>query len=178
MSARNRTRLVDAISPFHSTRLMISADRRCRLRAPGSSACKARGLYTHIEPSGCEVGDETNGFRSGLKVGDGNGDGNGVGSGNGDVSVDGEGDGAGTTTGVEGNQGTQDWNENGRRGTGSGRVEERRVCASKPRRVVDVMWITGETWAEEIKTKTRKHSFSSCRLGQYRELRGSRESGA
>ena len=33
----------------------------------------------------------------------------------------------------------------GRRGTGSGRVEKRRRSARNPRRVVDVMWKTGET---------------------------------
>ena len=55
----------------------------------------------------------------------------------------------------------------GKRATGPGRVEERRVCARKSRRVVDVMWKTGETWAEGGKSKTQKYSFSSCRLGQY-----------
>ena len=86
-----------------------------------------------------EVEDEANGFRGGIRVGDRNRDRNRFGGGNGDVNVDGEGDGAGTTTGMEANQGPQDGNENGRRGTGSGRVEERRVCASKPRRVVNAM---------------------------------------
>ena len=86
-----------------------------------------------------EVGDEANGFRGGIRVGDRNRDRNRFGGGNGDVNVDGEGGGAGTTTGMEANQGPQDGNENGRRGTGSRRVEERRVCASKPRRVVNAM---------------------------------------
>ena len=36
----------------------------------------------------------------------------------------------------------------------------------------------GETWAEEIETKTQKYSFSSCRLEHYRELKGSREGSA
>ena len=44
-------------------------------------------------------------------------------------------------------------NRNRRRGTGSGRVDERRVCARKPRRVVDIMWKTGKTWAEGEETK-------------------------
>ena len=52
MGARNRTRLVGAISPFHSVRVIISADRGWCLRAPDSSVRKARCLYTHIEPKG------------------------------------------------------------------------------------------------------------------------------
>ena len=32
-------------------------------------------------------------------------------------------------------------------------MDERRVCAKKPRRVVGIMWKTGETWAEGEKTK-------------------------
>ena len=71
----------------------------------------------------------------------------------GDGNVDGEGDGEGTKTWVEANEG----NEDGRRGTGSRRENERRICARKPRKVVDVMWETGETWAEEEKNTTRKY---------------------
>ena len=52
ISARNRTRLVDAISPFHSVRIIISADRWWGLRAPDRSVYKARCLNTHIEPRG------------------------------------------------------------------------------------------------------------------------------
>ena len=37
---------------------------------------------------------------------------------------------------------------NRRRGTGSGRVDERLKCARKLRRVVDIMWRTKEAWAE------------------------------
>ena len=51
MSAKNRTRLVDAISPFHSVRFINSADGGWCLRAPDSSVRKARRLYTHIKPS-------------------------------------------------------------------------------------------------------------------------------
>ena len=40
----------------------------------------------------------------------------------------------------------------GRRGTGSGRVKERRRRARNSRRVIDVMWETGETWAEGQKS--------------------------
>ena len=51
-NARNRTRLVDAISPFHSAQVITSADQGWSLRAPDSSVRKARALYTHIEPTG------------------------------------------------------------------------------------------------------------------------------
>ena len=36
----------------------------------------------------------------------------------------------------------------GRRGTRSGKAKERRRSARNPRRVIDVMWKKGETWAE------------------------------
>ena len=49
-SARNCTRIVDAIRHFHSARVTISAGRGWRLRAPDSSARKARCLYTRITP--------------------------------------------------------------------------------------------------------------------------------
>ena len=52
ISARNRLSLADAISPFHSARVIISADRGWRLRAPDSSVRIARCLYTYIEPRG------------------------------------------------------------------------------------------------------------------------------
>ena len=45
MSARNRTRLVDAISPFYSARVVISAHRGWRFAAPDSSVRKSR-VYT------------------------------------------------------------------------------------------------------------------------------------
>ena len=113
MSARNRTRLVDAISPFYSARIVISVHRRCRYA--GTRQLRSQGPgSTHVHRTegvtGCEVGEETNGFRGGIRVGNRNGDRNGVGGRNEDVNVDGEGDGAGTTTGVEANQGTQDGN--------------------------------------------------------------------
>ena len=69
------------------------------------------------------------------------------------MNVDGEGDGAGTTTGVEAYQVMQDGNENAKRGTGPGRVDERRKYARKPRRVVGIMWKMGDTWAGGMKTK-------------------------
>ena len=75
----------------------------------------------------------------------------------GDGNVDGEGDGEGTKTWVEANEGTQHGNENGRRGTGSRREDEGRIYARKPRKVVDVMWETGETWAEVEKNTTQKY---------------------
>ena len=56
-------------------------------------------------------------------------------------------------TEVEANEGTQDGNKNGKRGTGPESGEERRICARKPRRVVDIMWKSGETWAKGAKTK-------------------------
>ena len=52
MSGKKHVRLVDAISPFYSTRVIISADRGWRLRAPDSSVRKAQGLYKHIDPRG------------------------------------------------------------------------------------------------------------------------------
>ena len=52
MSARYRTRLVDAISLFHSVRAIISADRGLCLREPDISVRKAWCLHTHIEPRG------------------------------------------------------------------------------------------------------------------------------
>ena len=45
-------REVDVIRHFHSVRVIISADRGWRLRAPGSSVRKARCLYTFIAPRG------------------------------------------------------------------------------------------------------------------------------
>ena len=51
-SARNRTRVVDAIRHFHSARLIISGDRGWRLRAADSSVRKARCLYTRIVSRG------------------------------------------------------------------------------------------------------------------------------
>ena len=128
--------------------MALAGTRQLRSQDPGSiHAHRTEGV------TGCKVGDEANGLRGEVKVGDRNRDRNGVGGGNGDVNVDGQGDGAGTTTGVEANQGTQDGNENERRDTGLGRVGERQTCAWKPRRGVDVMWKTGETWAKRIKTK-------------------------
>ena len=129
--------------------MALAGTRQLRSHGPGSiQAHRTEGV------AGYEVGGVANGFRGGIRVGDRNGDWNGFGGGNGDVNVDGKGDGAGTTTGMEANQGPQDANENGKRGTGSGRVEERRVCARKPKTVVDVMWKTGVTWAKGIETKT------------------------
>ena len=52
ISARNRIRIVDAIRHFHSARIIISADRGWRLRAPDSSVRKARCLYMRIAPKG------------------------------------------------------------------------------------------------------------------------------
>ena len=49
-SARNRTRIVDAIRHFHSSSVIISADRGWRLRGPDSPVRKARCLYTRIAP--------------------------------------------------------------------------------------------------------------------------------
>ena len=60
MSPRNCTRLVDAISPFHSVRVINSADRGWCLRAPDSSVRKVRRLYTHYEPRG---GDKNRGWK-------------------------------------------------------------------------------------------------------------------
>ena len=51
-SARNCTKIVDAIMHFHSARVTISADRGWCLRAPDSSVRKARCLYTRIIPRG------------------------------------------------------------------------------------------------------------------------------
>ena len=69
----------------------FAGTRQLRLQGAGS-------IHTHHteEVSRCEVGEETNGFRGGIRVGNRNGDGGGVGGGNGDVNVGGEGDGAGT----------------------------------------------------------------------------------
>ena len=55
-------------------------------------------MHTHQteEVSRCEVGEKTNGFRGGIRVGNINRDRNGGGGGNRDVDVSGEGDGAGT----------------------------------------------------------------------------------
>ena len=69
--------------------------------------------------TGCEVGEETNASRVGRGIGNRNGDLNEVGCGNG--------------------------KGNGKRGTRPGRVQEMRVCPRKPRRVVDIIWKTGET---------------------------------
>ena len=71
------------------------------------------------------------------------------------MNVDGQRDGTGTASGVEANQGTQDENENERRGTGPGRVQERQICARKPTRAVDVTLKTRETWAEGIRQNTK-----------------------
>ena len=51
-SARNRTKVVDAIKHFHSARVIISADKGWRLRAPDSSVRMTRCLYTRIAPRG------------------------------------------------------------------------------------------------------------------------------
>ena len=124
-------------------------------------------MYVHAHRTKEEIGgeglEEANGVMGGIRVGGGNGDGNGVGGrnavgngvggGNRDVNVVRVGDGAGTRTGVEANEGAHDGNEDGKRGIRSGRVEERRICAGKPRRVVDMMWKMGSTWAEGEKTK-------------------------
>ena len=50
--ARNLTNVADAIRHFPSARVIISADRGWRLRAPDSCVRKARYLYTHIAPRG------------------------------------------------------------------------------------------------------------------------------
>ena len=83
--------------------------------------------------------EDANGVRSGIRLEGGKGEGNGVGGGNGDVNVDGEEDGAGTRSVVESNEETQGGNEDGRQGTGLGRVEDIKICAGKPRRVVGIM---------------------------------------
>ena len=49
-SARNRTRVADAVRHIHSAHVIISADREGHLRAPDSSVCKVRCLYTRIAP--------------------------------------------------------------------------------------------------------------------------------
>ena len=70
-------------------RVILSADRGWRLRAPDSSARKARCLYTHIAPRGYERpwdGKERMGLEAGSKFGGGNGEGNGVGGRNGDMN--------------------------------------------------------------------------------------------
>ena len=58
-------------------------------------------------------------------------------------------------------EGKQDENESGS-GDGVGTLEERRICATQPRRAAGVMWKTRKTWAEEENNKTRKYWFSSC----------------
>ena len=154
----------DQLFTFHTRhhlcrpRVALAGTRQLYSKGPGSIHAPRTEKIT-----GCEVGDKANGLRGRIRVGDRNKDGNG------NVNVDGEGDGAGTTTGVEANERAQDGNENGKRGTGPGRVVERRVCARKPKRVFHIRWKTGETWAERRKNKTRKYSFSSCRLEQYKE---------
>ena len=71
--------------------MAFAGTRQLRLHGAGS-------IDTHHteEVSRCEVGEETYGFRGGIRVGNRNGDRHGVGGGNGDVNVGGEGDGAGT----------------------------------------------------------------------------------
>ena len=118
--------------------------------------------------TGCVGREETNGFRGGIKVGDRNGDRNGVRGGNGDVNVDEEGDRVGTRSEVRANQGTQDGNENGKRDR-AGEFGGDTNMRKKPRRVVDIMWETGETWAEGIENKTRKYYLSICQLRQYKD---------
>ena len=82
------------------------------------------------------------------KSGDEKGDENGVGGRKGGVNGYGNGNGDGRRTGVEVDEGTQDGNGDGS-GDEVGRVKERRICAIKFSRAVDVMWITGKAWAEE-----------------------------
>ena len=75
MNAKNRTRLVDAISPFHSARVIISADWGGACGHPTAPFARP-GVYTRTSNrvgNRCEVGDETNGFRGGIRVGDRNG---------------------------------------------------------------------------------------------------------
>ena len=50
------------------------------------------------------------------------------------------------------NEETQGWNGDGS-GYGAWRVKEKRICGTKLRRSVDVMWITGKTWIEEVKNQ-------------------------
>ena len=57
------------------------------------------------------------------------------------------------------NDGLPDGNANG-----AGRVGERRICQTKPRRAVDVMWKTGKTWAG--KKITKQESFVSVVANQ------------
>ena len=57
------------------------------------------------------------------------------------------------------NGGTRDGNENGS-GDEAVRVEKKRACATQPRRVVDVMWKTGKTWAEE-ESKQKQESIGT-----------------
>ena len=45
-------RVVDAFRYFHSARVIISADKGWRLRAPDSSVRKVQCLYTRIAPTG------------------------------------------------------------------------------------------------------------------------------
>ena len=49
---KKRTRVVDIIGHFHFARIVISAERGWRFRAPDNSVCKARNLYTCIVPWG------------------------------------------------------------------------------------------------------------------------------
>ena len=71
--------------------MALAGTRQLRLQGPGST-------HTHQteEVSRCEVGEKTNGFKGGIRVGNRNRDWNGGGGGNRDVDVGGEGDGAGT----------------------------------------------------------------------------------
>ena len=92
------------------------------------------------------------------------------------MNVDREEDGAGSKTRVEAiERGTLDGNENGRRGTGSRCVEERRICARKPRRVVDIMWEMGKTWAKAEKTK---HESIGSIAANYYYIENSKEAGS
>ena len=82
---------------FHCARVIISADREWRLRAPDSSVCKA-GVCTRASYRGGNRVRETgraNGVGSAIEDGVGSGDGNRVGGGNGDVNGNWDGDGAG-----------------------------------------------------------------------------------
>ena len=71
---RNRTRVVDAIWHFHSSRVILSADRGWCLRAPDSSVRTARCLYTRIAPRGSpgpRDGNERTGSGAGSESGAG-----------------------------------------------------------------------------------------------------------
>ena len=79
-----------------------------------------------------------------------------------DVSIDREEDKEGWRTRVEVNEGTQDGNDD-ESGDGAGRMEERGICARKPRRVLDVMCKTVETWrAQGENNYTKKCWFRGC----------------